>query len=53
MAATVTTPAASTPAVSQVSIVPTGGGVGNRHRKHGVSPGTIVIDMPVDPIAPP
>ena len=44
---------ASTPAVSQVSIVPSGRGSGNRHRKQAVSPGRIVIDIPVEPTAPP
>jgi hypothetical protein len=50
---TITTAEASTPTVSQLATVPDVARVGNRHRKHAVSPGITVIDIPVDPTAPP
>jgi hypothetical protein len=36
----------STPAVSQVSTPPAGGGWTKMHRRHGVSPGTIGMTTP-------
>ena len=43
----------STPAVSQVGVMPGGGAVSIRQRRHGVLPGTIVIVCPSLPMTPP
>ena len=43
----------STPAVSQVGVIPGGGLSSIRQRRHGVMPGRIVIVCPSLPITPP
>ena len=51
--ATTATAGPSTPAVSQVGVIPGGGLVSITQRMQGVSPGRIVIVCPSLPITPP
>src|SRR3954469_18439567 len=44
---------ANTPAVSQVPTSPGFGAASNTHRRHGVSPGMMVMLIPSLPTAPP